>query len=358
MPKKQDRRLNVGILGCGPIAQFAHFESAVKASNADLYAICDVAEDLVERMGNTYLPQKRYNDYQKMLDDPALDAVVIATSDAFHVPASLMALNAGKHVLCEKPIGVGIEEVEGLAAAVTKSGKVLQIGHMLRFDEGLEAGRAFAQGEMGQQLAFKAWYCDSTHRYTNTDAIQPLPILSASARKPTANPKAVLKRYYMLAHGCHLLDLARYYCGEINSVNARLNEKFGAYSWFIDVDFANGCMGHLDLTVAIRADWSEGLTLYGEHGTVSAKTYNPWYYRSSEVEIFHENDATYRRPLGADGHFYRRQLEGFADVILDGAAMRGADIQDGIASVRAMVAVAQSAQSGKSVRLDAVSGPV
>lgn len=358
MPKKQDRRLNVGVLGCGPIAQFAHFESAVKACNVNLYAICDVAEDLVERMGNTYLPQKRYLDYQKMLDDPALDAVIIATSDAFHVPASIMALNAGKHVLCEKPIGVGVEEVEGLAAAVAKSGKVLQIGHMLRFDPGLEAGRAFAQDEMGQQLAFKAWYCDSTHRYPMTDAVQPLPILSASARKPTVNPKSDLKRYYMLAHGCHLLDLARYYCGEIIEVNARLNEKFGAYSWFIDVDFTNGCMGHLDLTVAIRMDWSEGLTLYGEHGSVAAKTYNPWYYKSSDVEIFHEKDATYRRPLGADGHFYRRQLEGFADVILDGAAMRGADIQDGIASVRAMAAVAQSVQSGKSVRLADVSGLV
>lgn len=358
MPKKQDRRLNVGILGCGPIAQFAHFESAVKASNADLYAICDVAEDLVERMGNTYLPQKRFHDYQKMLDDTALDAVIIATSDAFHVPASIMALNAGKHVLCEKPIGIGIEEVEGLAEAVNKSGKVLQVGHMLRFDQGLEAGRAFARNEMGHQLAFKAWYCDSTHRYTNTDAIQPLPILSASARKPTINPKADLKRYYMLAHGCHLLDLARYYCGEITSLSARLNEKYGAYSWFVDVEFANGCMGHLDLTVAIRADWSEGLVLYGEHGTVSAKTYNPWYYKSSDVEIFHEKDATYRRPLGADGNFYRRQLEGFADVILNGAAMRGADIHDGIASVRAMAAVAQSARTGKSVRLSDVSGLV
>ncbi len=358
MPKKQDRLLNIGILGCGPIAQFAHFESALKARNCNLYAICDVAEDLVERMGNTYLPQKRYLDYQKMLDDPALDAVIIATSDAFHVHASIMALNAGKHVLCEKPIGVGVEEVEGLATAVQKSGKVLQIGHMLRFDAGLEAGRAFAQDEMGQQLAFKAWYCDSTHRYSMTDAVQPLPILSASARKPTVNPKADLKRYYMLAHGCHLLDLARYYCGEITAVNARLNEKFGAYSWFIDVDFANGCMGHLDLTVAIRMDWSEGLTLYGEYGSVAAKTYNPWYCKSSDVDIFHEKDATFRRPLGADGHFYRRQLEGFADVILDGAAVRGADINDGVASVRAMVAVAQSAQSGTSVRLAEVSGLV
>ena len=269
MIRKQDRRLKVGILGCGPIAQFAHFESAAKARNTDLYAICDVAEDLVQRMGDTYQPAKRYRAYDAMLADPALDAVIIATSDAFHVPAALKALSAGKHVLCEKPIGIAVEDVEQLAAAVKRSGLVLQVGHMKRFDPGLEAARDFVRDEMGQQLALKAWYCDSTHRYTMTDAVQPLPILSAGARKPAENPKADLRRYFMLAHGSHLVDTARFLCGELIEVNARLNEKFGAYSWFVDVAFANGCMGHLDLTVAVRMDWHEGLTLYGENGNDS-----------------------------------------------------------------------------------------
>ena len=358
MIKKQDRRLRVGILGCGPIAQFAHFESAVKARNTDLHAICDVASDLVQRMGDTYQPAKRFHDYNAMLADPDLDAVIIATSDGYHVPASLKALAAGKHVLCEKPIGTTVEEVEELAAAVKRSGLVLQVGHMKRFDPGLEAARDFVRDGMGAQLAFKAWYCDSTHRYTMTDAVQPLPILSAQARKPSANPKADLRRYYMLAHGSHLVDTARFLSGDLLEVNARLNERFGAYSWFVDVGFANGCIGHLDLTVAVRDDWHEGLTLYGEHGSITAKTYNPWYYKSSDVEIFHEEDATYRRPLGADGHFYRRQLEGFADAVLEGTPMRGADVMDGVASVRAMVAIAQSVREGRSVRLADVSGPV
>jgi predicted dehydrogenase len=229
---------------------------------------------------------------------------------------------------------------------------------MKRFDPGLEAARDFVRDGMGAQLAFKAWYCDSTHRYAMTDAVQPLPILSVNARKPTEPPKADLQRYYMLAHGSHLVDTARFFCGEIIEVSARLNEKFGAYSWFVDVAFANGCMGHLDLTVAVRMDWHEGLSLYGENGSITAKTYNPWYYKSSDVEIFHEKDATYRRPLGADGHFYRRQLEGFADTILDRAPMRGADIDDGVASVRAMVAIAQSVRTGRPVRLVDVSGAV
>ena len=358
MLKKQDRQLRVGILGCGPIAQFAHFESAVKARNAELFAICDVAEDLVRRMGDTYLPKRRYHDYDAMLNDHDVEAVIVATSDAFHVAAAKRALEAGKHVLCEKPIGVTVEEVEALRKSVKLSGLVLQVGHMKRFDPGLEAGRAFARKEMGAQLAFKAWYCDSTHRYSMTDAVQPLPVLSAGAKKPGDNPRADLKRYYMLAHGSHLVDTARFFCGDIIEVQARHAERFGAHSWFVDVAFANGCMGHLDLTIAVRMDWHEGLTLYGEHGSVTAKTYNPWYFKSSDVEIFHEKDATYRRPLGADGHFFRRQLEGFADTILDGAPMRGADIVDGVASLRAMVAIAQSVRSGKPVRLADASGPV
>ena len=358
MTKKQQRRLKVGVLGCGPIAQFAHFESCQKASNADLYAICDVAGDLVDRMAAIYQPQRKYLDYDTMLADPEVDAVIIATSDTFHVEASRRALTAGKHVLCEKPIGVSVEEVETLAAAVKASGTILQVGHMKRFDQGLEAARDFVRDEMGEVLAFKAWYCDSTHRYTMTDAVQPLPILSTAAKKPHENPKADLRRYFMLAHGSHLVDTARFLCGDIIEVNARLTEKFGAYSWFIDVTFANGAIGHLDLTVAVRMDWHEGLQLYGENGSVIAKTYNPWYYKSSDVEIFSEKDAAWRRPLGADGHFYRRQLEGFADTILDNAPMRGADIADGEASVRAMVAIAESVRKGRTIRLSDAQGPV
>ncbi|MGU7771686.1 Gfo/Idh/MocA family protein [Burkholderia sp. MR1-5-21] len=358
MGTKDDKRLKVGILGCGPIAQAAHFESCVKARNADLYAICDVAEDLVDIMAATYQPERKYLDYDAMLADPQLDAVIIATSDAFHVEASRRALAAGKHVLCEKPIGISVEEVEQLGVAVRGSGKLLQVGHMKRFDIGLEEARKFVQAEMGEVLALKAWYCDNTHRYTVTDAVQPKMLKSSQARKPGENPKADLRRYYMLAHGSHLFDTARFLCGEIVEVSARLNEKFGAYSWFVDVAFANGAMGHLDLTVAVRMDWHEGFQIYGENGSVIAKTYNPWYFKSSDVEIFSESDATYRRPLAADGHFYRRQVEGFADTILHDAPMRGADINDGIASVRAMVATAESVRTGKPVRIDHAEGRV
>lgn len=358
MPKKQERLLRVGVLGCGPIAQAAHFESCTKAANAELYAICDVADDLRARMAATHAPKKTFADYDAMLADPDIEAVIIATSDAFHVPAAIRALEAGKHVLCEKPVGVDVESVEDLARAVARTGKVLQVGHMKRFDAGLQAAKAFIDDGMGEMAALKAWYCDSTHRYAATDAVQPLIVTSASAKRPAEDPKADLARYYMLAHGSHLVDVARYFAGAIAAVETRFTHRAGMRCWFVDVEFANGVLGHLDLTVAVRMDWHEGFQIYGANGSVLGKTYNPWYYRSSEVDIFHEAEGGSRRVLGADGHFYRRQLEGFADVILHGAPMTGADIADGLASVRAMVAIAQSARTGKPVRLADVSGPV
>jgi predicted dehydrogenase len=358
MITKEDRRLRIGILGCGPIAQFAHLEACVKARNADLYAICDAAPDLLARMAATYEPAKTSSDYDAMLADPQVEAVIAAVSDAYHVPMAIRALEAGKPVLCEKPIGRSVAEGEALRDAVTASGRILQVGHMKRFDSDLEAARDFVRDEMGELLALKAWYCDSTHRYTNTDAVQPLPVTSKLARKAAVNPKADLAQYLMLAHGSHLVDTARFLCGEITAVRARLLTRFGAYCWFVETSFANGTLGHLDLTVAVHMDWHEGFQIYGEHGSILAKTYNPWYCRSSDVEIFSEKDAAYRRPLGADGHFFRRQLEGFADAVLNGAPMRGADVEDGLASIQAMVAIAESVRTGESVRLADVTGAV
>ena len=358
MIRKRERRLRIGVLGAGPIAQFAHLESCAKAANADLHALCDTAPDLLARMGATYAVPRLYADYDAMLADGEVEAVIIATSDAFHVPASIRALEAGKAVLCEKPLGVSVEEVERLAAVVSATGRVLQVGHMKRFDPGLEAAQAFIRDEIGQLLALKAWYCDSTHRYTMTDAVQPLPITSALATKPPGNPKADLARYFMLAHGSHLVDTARFLCGEITEVRARLLQRFGAYCWFVETSFANGVLGHLDLTVAVRMDWHEGFQLYGEHGSIIAKTYNPWYYRSSDVEIFSEKDAMTRRPLGADGHFYRRQVEGFAEAVLTGVPQQGADVKDGLAAVKAMAAIAESARTGRAVRVAEMTGAI
>ena len=109
LPKEADL-LRLGILGAGPISQAAHFEACKKARNAELYAICDVAPELLERAAAIHQPRVVFSDYAAMLCDENVQAVLIAVADEFHVPLAVQALAAGKHVLVEKPMGVSVGE--------------------------------------------------------------------------------------------------------------------------------------------------------------------------------------------------------------------------------------------------------
>lgn len=349
--QKDSKLLKIGVLGCGQISQAAHFEACNRAHNAELYAICDVAGDLLEKMACKHNVSVTYNNYDKMLDDPQIDAVIIGIADQFHVSCAKQAITAGKHVLVEKPLGVTVQECEELREMSEKAGLIVQVGNMKRFDQGVCFARDFIQNEIGELLVIKAWYCDSTYRYTVTDNVQPIIIQSANAKRPSGNPKSDKQKYYMLTHGSHLVDTARFLGGEIKSVLAQLVKKYDAYSWQIAVEFANGSIGNLDLTVAVRMDWHEGFHVYGEYGSVLGKTYNPWLFKSSDVEVFSNKDGLYKRPIAEDGHFYKRQVEGFADTILNAAPLRGASIDDGIAAMRTIAAIHQSVETGERINI-------
>jgi predicted dehydrogenase len=344
------------VLGCGPIAQFAHFDACRKARNAELYAICDVAEDLLARMAAIHQPRVTYRDFDALLADAQVEAVILATADQYHVPLCLKALAAGKHVLVEKPLGVDVEECEELRRHVQETKLVVQVGNNRRFDPGIAFARRFIVEEMGPRMGLKAWYYDSIYRYTMTDNLQPIAVQSQLARRPGGNPKADRRRYFMLTHGSHLVDSARFLGGEIEAVRARHRERFGAHCWFVSVDYTNGSLGHLDLTVAVRGDFEEGFQIYGEHGSVKGLAYLPWHHKASFVECFSVKDRQFRRPLGEDAYTYKLQIEGSADTILHGKPQHGANIEDGVAAVRAMVAIVRSAQTGERVRLADVSG--
>lgn len=358
MITKEAKLLGIGILGAGPISQAAHFDATRKARNAELVAICDAAEDLLQRAATIHQPQRTYTDFDAMLADPQVDAVIIGVADQFHVPLAQRALLAGKHVLVEKPLGVSIEECEALHQTLLTTKLVLQIGNNKRFDPGFAFARTFIQEQMGQRMALKAWYYDSVYRYTMTDNLQPLPFISANARKPAGNPKADKPRYYMLTHGSHLVDTARFLGGELVQVQARTAHRFDAYGWFIAVDFADGSVGHLDLIIPIRGDFEEGFQIFGEHGSVQGRAYLPWYHKASHVECFSTADRQYHRVLGEDSYTYKRQIEGFADTILHGVPQQGATIADGIAAMRALVAIARSVEWGRAVTLAEVAGSV
>ena len=309
-------------------------------------------------MAATHAPRRTFSDYDLMLSDPDVEAVIIATADAFHVDASIRALEAGKHVLCEKPMAGSVEEAERLRDAAARSGRVLHIGHMKRYDGGIEAAKDFIDREMGEVLSLKAWYCDSTHRYVMTDAVQPAIVKSAASRRPSGDPKADRERYLMLAHGSHLVDIARFLAAKSRLfthgyASALVPAAGSLTSAFAVAPSATSTSPSPSAWIGTRAS-----RFRASMAASSRRPINPWYFKSSEVEIFRERDATWYRPLAADGHFYRRQVEGFADAVLTGRPARGATAEDGVASVRAMVAIAQSVREGRPVVLAEATGLV
>ena len=121
------------------------------------------------------------------------------------------------------------------------------------------------------------------------------------------------------------------------------------------MEFASGALGQLSLISPRRGDFEEGFRAHGAHGSGFGQAPWPWFQRA-RVECF--KDGEYRRLLGEDGFTIRRQIEGFADVILHGAPQLGATLDDGIAAVRGLVAVSQSVAYGERVRLADVTGHV
>ena len=169
------------ILGTGFWAA-THATTFAAIPGCRVVAGVDANGERVKSFCDTHGIPRAFDNLDEAIGWGEFDAVSNVTPDAIHHATTMKLIAAGKHVLCEKPVGVTIEEAETLREAVARSGKVFQVGHMKRFDAGLQSARAFIDNEMGELVAIKAWYCDSTHRYPMTDAAQPRPAPIAVAR--------------------------------------------------------------------------------------------------------------------------------------------------------------------------------
>ncbi len=131
-------KIGVGLIGCGGRGIGA-FRSD---KQAQCVALCDPLRSKFPKALQKHPGCKTYTDLRELLADAAVDAVYIATPDHWHVPAALLALNAGKHVYMEKPFSTSIEQDYALRDAVRKSGLVFQYGAMQRsmptFQKGIE----------------------------------------------------------------------------------------------------------------------------------------------------------------------------------------------------------------------------
>lgn len=147
--------IRVGIIGCGKIAQIRHIPEYAANPHAEVCGFYDInlarAEELAKKHGG-----KAYASYQELLADPEIDAVSVCAANHVHAEIAIAALKAGKHVLCEKPMAVTLEECQAMVSQARESGKYLMIGQNQRLAKAhMKAKELIEQGAIGKVLTFR-----------------------------------------------------------------------------------------------------------------------------------------------------------------------------------------------------------
>lgn len=128
-------KLKIGIVGVGGIANGKHMPSLAKLDNVEMVAFCDLIEERARKGAEQYgTPDaKVFTDYRDLLDMDEIDVVHVLTTNDAHAPITVAALEAGKHVMCEKPMAKNAAEAQQMVEAAERTGKKLTIGYQNRF---------------------------------------------------------------------------------------------------------------------------------------------------------------------------------------------------------------------------------
>ena len=127
--------IKIGIIGCGGIANNKHMPALKKVKDTEMVAFCDIIPERAEAAKAKFgTPDaKTYTDYLELLKDPEIDVVHVCTPNRSHSFITVAALEAGKHVMCEKPMAINSEEAKKMLDAAKRTGKKLSIGYQSRF---------------------------------------------------------------------------------------------------------------------------------------------------------------------------------------------------------------------------------
>ncbi|MEK5176124.1 Gfo/Idh/MocA family oxidoreductase [Heyndrickxia sp. FSL W8-0496] len=149
------KKLRVGVIGCGSIAQHRHLPEYRINKNVELTAVCDIHKDRADAIAKQY-GVAAFTSFEELINSGIVDAVSVCTSNDLHAPVTIAALDAGIHVLCEKPIATSKQDAEAMIAAVERSGKKLMIAHNQRFvPSHIKARQLIQMGEIGKIYSFR-----------------------------------------------------------------------------------------------------------------------------------------------------------------------------------------------------------
>lgn len=147
--------VNVGVIGCGKIAQTRHLPEYADNPDVNIVALYDFNVDRAKELAGKY-NAKVYESYQELLDDPGIDAVSVCVRNSDHCAISIDAMKAGKHVLCEKPMAVSLEECIKMVEASEKYNRFLMIGQNQRLSKAhVKAKELIQSGMLGKVLTYK-----------------------------------------------------------------------------------------------------------------------------------------------------------------------------------------------------------
>ncbi len=147
--------IRVGVIGCGKIAQTRHLPEYADNAYAEIAAVYDLDHNRAKEVALRY-GAAVYESYEALLEDAGIDAVSVCVANVSHYEVSVAAMHAGKHVLCEKPMAVTLEQCEEMVRISEETGKYLMIGHNQRLTQThIRAKELIRQGQIGKIITFR-----------------------------------------------------------------------------------------------------------------------------------------------------------------------------------------------------------
>lgn len=258
-------KIKVAIIGCGQIARNAHLGAYMASSDlCEIKYFCDIIPERAKQLRDRYGSGTVVEDYHEILGDPEVTCVSVCTPNFCHAPITIDFLNAGKHVLCEKPASVNAELAAQMQKAADDNGKILNIGVCNRFKTQVnKVQQLIEQGELG----------DVYHVYCSFRSHRSIPGLGGPfTTKSKAGGGALID------WGVHFLDLILFCIGEpkVTTVSAETYSKLGNpmenytyasmwagppdYSGTYDVEeFVTGLIRTEGATISLNGAWAQNI---------------------------------------------------------------------------------------------------
>jgi len=212
-------KVRLGLIGLGYIGK-VHLRNCLKLDSAELVAVSDISKKALNKAKKLGV-RKTYNDYKTLLKDKDIDAVIIALPTYLHLPCAKQAAESGKHVLLEKPLARNPKEGKEIITAANKNDVKLMVGYPFRFSPSFQTLKdRIESGELGEVQVAHATNIASGPFMHRAERDIPRPVPEWWMNKELTGGGALIDL------GSHMINLTRWYFGEIKSIKAYIGHRF------------------------------------------------------------------------------------------------------------------------------------